>query len=63
MMMMSAARRSLALSLVAPLLLAGCAALGALSEAGEPLDGLLASWRDWVREFESTLGGILLYHF
>ncbi len=31
-------------------------------ESGEPFDGLLAGWRAWVAEFESTLEGVLLYH-
>ena len=31
-------------------------------EAGEPLDDLLAGWRSWVSDWESTLDGILLYH-
>ena len=31
-------------------------------EAGEALDDLLGEWREWVREFDSTLEGIVLYH-
>jgi uncharacterized protein YbbC (DUF1343 family) len=43
-------------------LLTGSPEARACIESGEPFDGLLAGWRAWVAEFESTLEGILLYH-
>ena len=43
-------------------LLTGAPAARALIESGEPLDGLVSDWRQYVDEFEGTLDGILLYH-
>jgi len=42
-------------------LLTGSAAARSRLEQGDPLESLLEEWRIAVKDFDETLGGILLY--